>query len=272
MKKIVGSVAVLSSLLVLMTAPVFAAPTSTISNRPGIFRGHHRFVKGINSVASTNWSGYAATGNNGSFNNVSSNWVQPVLNCAALPNQNSYSANWVGLDGYSSSTVEQIGTEADCYNNQPYYSVWYEMYPLNPYEIRTNLTVHPGDQITANVQYNAPTYAIVRGRLRQVTVANYVLKLTNSSTGKSFTTTQSSRINFSRSSAEVITEAPYSNGVLPLADYGIINYTNSTANNLPLGSAPGLQNIVMQNPAGMVSTPSLFDPTNKNFSITWSTT
>src|SRR5580693_1467505 len=53
------------------------------------------------TVTSTNWSGYAATG--GPFTSVSADWVQPAGNCST---GDQYAAFWVGLDGYSSATVE----------------------------------------------------------------------------------------------------------------------------------------------------------------------
>jgi hypothetical protein len=62
------------------------------------------------SVSSSNWVGYAATGAAGSFTSVSASWTQPTASCAT---GSQYAAFWVGLDGYTSKTVEQIGTEAD---------------------------------------------------------------------------------------------------------------------------------------------------------------
>lgn len=54
----------------------------------------------------------------------------------------------------------------------------------------------------------------------------------------------------SRSSAEVITEAPSSStGVLPLANFGTINYSASAANGTSLGSQ-GPDEIVMINNSG----------------------
>ena len=49
-----------------------------------------------------------------------------------------------------------------------------------------------------------------------------------------------------RSSAEVITEAPSSDsgGVLPLADFGTINYSTSSANGSSLGSQNPVQIIM----------------------------
>ncbi|HUC87967.1 MAG TPA: G1 family glutamic endopeptidase [Candidatus Binatia bacterium] len=274
MKKLLYCLSSLTALLFLVSGPVFAESASPqlVSSHPGFFMGNHRPTGISGSVSSENWSGYAVTGANGSFNSVTSSWVQPTVNCSVLPKENSYSAYWIGLDGYSDQTVEQIGTEANCSTNgQTSYYAWYEMYPQNPYEIETNLAVAAGNQLSAVVQYNPASYVTIRGRSRQVSNASYTLTLTNSSTGKSFSTTQVSRYSFDRSSAEVITEAPYSNGILPLSDYGTASYTDSTANNLPLGSfTTGMQDIIMQNPAGMVSTPSVFDSTNKNFSVVWS--
>jgi len=255
-----------------LAIPAFAiAPTQT-SGHVGFFNGHRRnTVTGSTAVSSTNWSGYAATGGPSAFTSVIASWTQPSLNCAAEPNTTTYSAYWVGLDGYSDQTVEQIGTEANCVRNQPVYSTWYEMYPQNPYEVSVSLPVSAGNQVTASVKYTPGTTTVNRrGRVTGTTPASYILNLANTTTGKSFTTSIAARQTYSRSSAEVITEAPYSNGILPLADYGTANYTNATANGLPLGSFANLQNIVMQNPAGMLSTPSAFDTTNKNFNVTWS--
>jgi hypothetical protein len=73
-----------------------------------------------------------------------------------------------------------------------------------------------------------------------------------------------------RSSAEVIAEAPYSNGILPLADFGTVNYNSSEVNAAALGNATGLQAITMDDPSGMIATPSTLDSTKENFSISWS--
>jgi hypothetical protein len=264
------------SLPVLLTSPVLAAPVQQmpISSHPGFHFNHRHYnaLSGTTSLTSENWSGYAATDSNGSYKTVSSSWTQSALNCAATP-KNAYSSYWVGLDGFNSSTVEQIGTEADCVNHNPVYASWYEMYPSNPYEVSLPLAVHPGDHLTASVNYqpSVTTTTIVRRQIRTTTTpASYVLSLSDSTTGRAYSVTLTPRQSYARSSAEVITEAPYSNGILPLADYGTVNYASSFVNGLPLGGLPNLQDIVMQNPSGMVSTPSVFDPTNENFGVTWS--
>jgi len=58
---------------------------------------------------STNWSGYAAT--TGTYTSVSASWTEPTGTCSGTAK---YSSFWVGLDGYSSSSVEQTGSEVDC--------------------------------------------------------------------------------------------------------------------------------------------------------------
>ena len=63
------------------------------------------------TVTSSNWSGYAATGGTGAFTSVSSSWAEPTGKCSS---GDQYSSFWVGLDGYSSSSVEQVGSDVDC--------------------------------------------------------------------------------------------------------------------------------------------------------------
>src|SRR5260370_39342603 len=99
------------------------------------------------TVTSTNWSGYAATGSRGQFAGVSSSWTEPAAKCTGFGHQ--YSAFWVGLDGYSSSTVEQTGSEADCAGRTAEYSAWYEMYPAYP--VYFSNRVLPGDNFTGSV-------------------------------------------------------------------------------------------------------------------------
>ena len=58
-----------------------------------------------------------------------------------------YAAFWVGLDGYTSSSVEQTGSEVDCVGRTAEYYAWYEMYP-GPSENYSN-TVRAGDHFNA---------------------------------------------------------------------------------------------------------------------------
>lgn len=246
MKKYISSfvsrVSATIAVLLISSFNGLASAASTTSYHPPIIKLRHG--------TSSNWSGYAAY--NGSFNNVSASWTQPTLNCSS---GNGYSSYWVGLDGYNTSTVEQLGTEGDCSGGSASFYAWFEMYPHPGYYINS-ITVHSGDSFSASVVY--------QGR------GGFTLSLKNNTTGQSFSTKQ--KLNSAqRASAEAIVEAPWSGGVLPLANFGTANFTSSLANGLPLGSYTSLDPITMLNPYGMKSTPSPFDTsTLKNFSLTWS--
>lgn len=161
----------------------------------------------VPTVTSTNWSGYAVTAPADTVTAVSGSWIVPTVTGKVT----AYSSSWVGIDGYSSSTVEQLGTEADTSRRgAATYYAWYEMYPNASVEI--NMTIHPGDTITASVTYNSGVYT---------------LKMADGT--QSFSITKSNST-FQRSSAEWIMEAPSSNrGVLPLADFGTETFSASSA-------------------------------------------
>ena len=77
------------------------------------------------ATTSTNWSGYAVSGAADSVSKVAGTWTVPTVSTST----NGYSAVWVGIDGYSSSSVEQIGTGKEVYGGKASYYAWYEMYP-----------------------------------------------------------------------------------------------------------------------------------------------
>jgi hypothetical protein len=77
-------------------------------------------VRPDGTVESTNWSGYAVTGSK--FTQAQGSWTVSAVNCKKTPN--TYSAFWVGLDGYSSETVEQTGTIAFCNGSTAEYFAW----------------------------------------------------------------------------------------------------------------------------------------------------
>ncbi len=221
------------------------------SPAPALANSSHRSMARLRQGTSSNWSGYAAYGANGSFNSVSASWVQPAVSCTST---NTYSSFWVGLDGYNNSTVEQLGTEADCSSGSPSYYAWYEMYPHPGFYVDT-VAVHVGDHLSASV------VASVSGR--------YTLSINNLTTGKHFSTAQKAN-SAKRASAEVVVEAPWNGGTLSLANFGTASFTSALANNQPLGGFANLDPITMLNPYGMKATPSVFDTTKQNFSVTWS--
>jgi hypothetical protein len=187
----------------------------------------------IGHSTSTNWSGYAVTGA-GPYNSVSASWTEPAVNCAKTPT--GYSSFWVGLDGDTTNTVEQTGTEADCSSGSPVYYGWYEMYPKFP--VNYSNPVSPGDSMSASVTYLGS--------------GTYQLKLSDSSKGWTQTTKQRLK-SAKRGSAEVIAEAPSSSGgVLPLADFGTANFSGAKVNGSSMASLSGLDPITMATSSGTV--------------------
>jgi hypothetical protein len=203
------------------------------------------------TAQSTNWSGYAVTGANGSFTSVSASWTEPTANCAGV-RKAQYSSFWVGLDGYNSSSVEQTGTDADCSGKTPVYYGWYEMYPAYP--VNYSNTVKPGDAMSASVTFSgSDTFTLVLKDSTQ----NWTQTQTINQTG------------LARSSAEVITEAPSSNrGVLPLADFGTVTYSVSSANGTSLGTQNPIQIIMVDNSGNQKDSTSAIN-SQGGFSNTW---
>jgi hypothetical protein len=123
--------------------------------------GSAQTVNGVTGVQSVNWSGYAdaETGTN-TVSYASGSWIMPSVQCLPRPyqNQDAFLADWVGLDGFSNGTVEQLGTGVQCYEGVEYYYVWYEMFPAGTVEEGTTACINdnvncpqPGDRISASV-------------------------------------------------------------------------------------------------------------------------
>jgi hypothetical protein len=168
------------------------------------------------ATTSTNWSGYAVQTRAGAVSSVAGSWTVPTVTGSST----AYSSSWVGIDGFSSSTVEQIGTEQDVINGGAQYYAWYEMYPS--YSVVIPIAVGAGDKISATVTY-------VSSAGNQSTFSLHITDTTTQGKVESYTTTQTIR-GAQRSSAEWIEEAPSSGfGILPLSNFGTVSFTRSIA-------------------------------------------
>jgi hypothetical protein len=171
------------------------------------------------SAVSSNWAGYVVRPADGEgLHSVSGTWTEPAVTCSA--GRASYSAVWVGLGGYSQNAkgLEQIGTDSDCTRGgRAVYSSWVELLPAAATGL--SVKVHPGDRITA-----------------AVTVAGHeaTLGLRDLSTGERVSRTVRVKEE-DVSTAEWIVEAPSecatsgSCRTLPLADFGVVAFTDATA-------------------------------------------
>jgi hypothetical protein len=167
--------------LVLLTS----VPLSSLAGASAV----PRITAGNGTNQSINWSGYAVTGSANSITAAQGSWVVPKVTCGGI--HSSYGALWVGIDGFSSSTVEQTGTDSDCKLGKATYYAWSEFYPA-PSRSITAFPVRPGDVISASVTYAAGIFTVTIQDMTAGTTFSIVGTVANAM----------------RSSAEFIVEAP----------------------------------------------------------------
>ena len=180
---------------------------------------------------------------------MSSSWTEPTVTCTA---QQTFASFWVGLDGDGTQSVEQTGTEADCNNGVATYQGWFEMFPNAP--VFYNNPVAPGDTMSASVVANGG--------------GAFTLTLSDQTQGWTQTTDQTSAV-AQLGSAEIIAEAPSdTNGVLPLSNFGTVNFASAMINNTALAAASPTE-LTMVSAAGVTeATPSAVT-NGDDFSVTW---
>ncbi|HMD53122.1 MAG TPA: G1 family glutamic endopeptidase, partial [Phycisphaerae bacterium] len=213
------------------------------------------------TVTSTNWAGYADLASTGqTFSDVSGEWVVPTI----IPSTGAYTAIWVGLDGFNSSTVEQTGIGSYVSGGVTQYYAWYEMYPQN--EVPISMTIQPGNLMYADASY---TGFITFGKTKEY---QYKLTIDDLTTGDNYSTNQTTTSHDARSSAEWIAESPSSySGILPLANFGSVTFTNaSTKLNGTTGTISSFTNdaIILQNSSGLDGVPSSLNSTGTSFTVT----
>jgi hypothetical protein len=243
----------------LVTLPGSAAASTAISivHRPM----HPRGVQNDN-VESTNWSGYAVSTTGAT--DVAGTWTQPSSSCSKR--STTYASFWVGLDGYSSNSVEQLGTDSDCSRGTPLYYAWYEMYPASSVRLaKSAYPVKPGDTLTASVTRSG---------------TSYTLALKDATAGWSFA--QNETASDADTSAEWVAEAPelcsiFSCSLASLTNFGSVTFTGAEAADAttsgPISSftaSSGPHDITMVTSGGTVKAqPSSLDVTGTTFSDTW---
>jgi hypothetical protein len=219
---------------------------------------HAHAVKNVTAAASFNWSGYADTATkNQTFTKVSGAWTTPSVTCNA---EDQITSNWVGLDGFNSNTVEQLGTISWCFQGASVYFTWYEMFPAGTVEVGTALK--PGDKISASVTRTGTSYA---------------LKLTDSTTaGNNISVTKTCALaTCVDTSAEWISERPsFSIGIVPQAHYNAFKLTSGsvTANGktTTIGAGLGVNSITMIDATQTYNLNTVSALTGGNaFSTTW---
>jgi len=225
------------------------APVSTRPNASDVARARAAFLKhmsshrpmvrskavplvvsgGATELGSFNWSGFAdAESGANTVSSVSAEWVIPYVECPSgnYQYQDTITSNWVGIDGFSDQTVEQLGTATQCFEGVTYYYVWYEMFPAGTVEEGTVACINynvdcpqPGDLIAASV-------TVTPG-------GNYTLSLTDfTRPQESFSVTATCAPSTCLdSSAEWIVERPafelpFGFQLVPLVDFSQTGFSN----------------------------------------------
>jgi hypothetical protein len=214
--------------------------------------GFSKKIEGLNQVESTNWSGYADTGSG--FTEANGSWNEPSASCGS---GTALAAFWVGIDGFTSASVEQDGTLIECYQGGLYQYTWWEMYPANAIQV-VGSSVASGDHISAKVVRSG---------------TNYTLTVTDSThPANSFSTIQTCS-SCANSSVEWIAEAPSgSAGLYPLAHFSTWTLTNaSAATSSKSGNICTFADneITMVNNSGQVKAQPTLLINCSSFSVTW---
>jgi hypothetical protein len=252
---------------------------------PGLGQVLGNGVRHAANVQSQNWSGYAD--NEDTYNSVAATWTQPAVDCSRggggggggvlngllagnglgnlLGPGSSAASFWVGLDGFASNSVEQLGADSDCNGATPTYYAWWEMFPNPSQVLSSSYPVHSGDQMTAWVASNASG-------------TTFFLALKDATAGWFFGTTQSASPGYGRSSAEVVAEAPSSCNILscselPLADFGQVGFGNADLidNAGKNGSLAdfNVNAITMSMGGKTLAVPSNLSADGRSFSVSW---
>ncbi len=210
------------------------------------------------TVTTASWSGYAVTAA-APYSSNTATWQVPdvAYDGGKTPYGYEYVLNWAGIGGDGDATLIQLGTESWVSTaGAKYFAVWYELYPAVSQWVA--LTVKAGDIVTASLLCTAnctPSQA-----------QTWQLTFTNNTTGAVWT--QSFQYQSSMASAEWITEPPYYNGYLPLADYQQVTFDPVAANGANPNLSLSANGLIMIGSWGQTSNPSA--PVNGDtFSTCW---
>jgi Peptidase A4 family len=224
------------------------------------------------SYNSMSFSGYAFGVYDGYIwpHSITARWTEPRI--AVHGYRDAYSTVFTGFGddnanaGSSglSSSVPQIGTEADSVGGHTQYYAWYTTGPSTGIAwspVRMHHVVRPGDHMAAS--------AVVSGPLRD----HFTLKITDTSSHGKWTTTKHIMNDYEPSGVSAgVTDPRY--GLNLLANFGRVKFRNVTVNGRVLGSfAPhiGRYNFTRWTDGytHTLAMASVLGATGNSFSVTW---
>ena len=258
---LLATLAVLNLNLVQSTTPLTGADTVA----------RHESLRAVPYAhANPAWAGYVVVvPSNKLISSVSGGWTVPRVQCPKAGPAISYAAEWIGIDGYNTTTVEQTGTETACQRGIPTYSAWVEMFAQSAahsgseYSLRSETyLVAPGDEMYAEVV--APTTGVS---------SKWRLTITNLSRNWVYTATESAPRQTRQHTVEWIVERPTigKSTLAPLSRFGSVSFSNANYrvgnSNLALSSTRGELALVMAASNQLLASPSVTSPRTDGFTI-----
>ncbi len=209
------------------------APMVRVYGPEGVpVRGAH------NESISGNWSGYAVS--SGTYTSASFQWTIPTVTYINYPDnlEGSFesSSTWVGIGGFNSNDLIQLGTEQFIESNgSTVYRAWTEVLPQSEFILTSGCTpaglsscpVSPGDAMTASLTCTSNCTA---------NNANTTWTLVMADTTKGWNYSAPFTYASCLCSAEWIQEAPTYDEIVALPNYGQLSFANATVN----GASPNL--------------------------------
>lgn len=231
--------------------------------------GTSRGISAQAQVESLNWAGYVGVSSAHVTTSAQGSWE---VQAAGKTSGATYSAQWVGIGGYSDDTLIQTGTESDYYDGSSHYTAWYELLPASETAI-AGLTISPGDIINATIK-------AVPGETNE-----WNITLIDETTGKGFDIVVS--YSSSQLSSEWVEERPeicsYSCSLTTLADFNTAyygedntgipntNFADMGSNTVPISGLPGLTSVTMVSQSGskltMLAQPSALRSDGTSFTV-----
>ncbi len=203
---------------------------------------------GVATVSTGNWSGYVATSAGGAFSGVTGRFDVPWARHAPA---GSTVSQWVGVDGWDSSTLVQAGVDVVAQAHAgALVEPWWEVVP-GPQHLATGVMARPGDLVAVTLSRSGPEA--------------WSIALTDQSRQESFSTTVA--YTGPASSAEWVVEAvaTATGQVTRLAPYS----PAVTFSDLGLAGAQGqVTRVVMAQSGSTVSAPSALGA--GGFAVTYS--
>jgi peptidase A4-like protein len=191
-----------------IVAVLGAAPPASVSTPAPVFPAGST-ARHADSYGLQPWTGFVDEAHaNVKLRYVATNFVVPRVTCTSPISKASF---WDGLDGYGNPTVEQVGLSTNCFNGQPTYLTFWEMFPNGPNYM---YYVNPGDSLFIAVYYDS-------------SANDYSLQMTDNTSGVSFNKIETcpSGYTCANADAEVILEAA---GGTNLSQFTSVQFTGST--------------------------------------------